>query len=83
MSDDPVQSKRWRFTISKHLLEFPKVSCTVLSKIITERLRYHKFFISWVPKMPVECTHNAENGFSFEFLVQYHKDGDEFLDHII
>jgi hypothetical protein len=27
------------------------------------------------------CTQNAENGFAFDFLEQYHKDGDEFLNH--
>jgi hypothetical protein len=26
---------------------------------------------------------NAENFFSFEFLQQYHKDGDGFLSHIV
>jgi hypothetical protein len=29
------------------------------------------------------CTQNAENGFGFDFLEQYHKDGDEFLSHIV
>jgi hypothetical protein len=28
------------------------------------------------------CAHNAENGFGFDFLEQYHKDGDEFVSHI-
>jgi hypothetical protein len=28
-----------------------------------------------------ECTQNAENG--FDFLEQYHKDGHEFLKHIV
>jgi hypothetical protein len=28
------------------------------------------------------CT-NAENGFGFDFLERYHKDGDAFLNHII
>jgi hypothetical protein len=26
---------------------------------------------------------NAENGFGFDFLQRYHKDGDEFLSHFI
>jgi hypothetical protein len=30
-----------------------------------------------------KCTPNAKNGFSFEFLERYHKDGYEFLNHII
>jgi hypothetical protein len=29
------------------------------------------------------CTQNAENFFSFDFLEQYHKDGDEFVSHIV
>jgi hypothetical protein len=29
------------------------------------------------------CTQNAGNGFGFDFLQRYHKDGDEFLNHII
>jgi hypothetical protein len=29
------------------------------------------------------CTQNSENDFSFDFLAWYHKDGDEFLKHII
>jgi hypothetical protein len=29
------------------------------------------------------CSQNAENGFGFDFLEQYHKDGDEFLNHIV
>jgi hypothetical protein len=28
-------------------------------------------------------TQNAENGLSFDFLEKYHKDGDEFLSHIV
>jgi hypothetical protein len=29
------------------------------------------------------CTQNAENGFGFDFLGQYHKYGNDFLSHII
>jgi hypothetical protein len=29
------------------------------------------------------CAQNAENGFGFDFLERYHKDGDEFLNNII
>jgi hypothetical protein len=29
------------------------------------------------------CAQNAENGFGFHFLEQYHKDGDEFINHIV
>jgi hypothetical protein len=29
------------------------------------------------------CAENSENGFGFDFLELYHKDGDEFFNHII
>jgi hypothetical protein len=29
------------------------------------------------------CAQNAENGFGFDFLERYHKDGDEFHSHIV
>jgi hypothetical protein len=29
------------------------------------------------------CKQNTENGFSFDFLEQYHKGGNEFLNHIV
>jgi hypothetical protein len=29
------------------------------------------------------CAQNAENGFRFDFLKRYDKDGDEFLNHIV
>jgi hypothetical protein len=29
------------------------------------------------------CAQNKESGFGFDFLEQYHKDGDEFLKHIV
>jgi hypothetical protein len=54
VSDDLVQSvdqkmcERRRFTISELSCEFPHISHTVLYKIITERLGYHKFCARWV-----------------------------------
>jgi hypothetical protein len=35
------------------------------------------------PKNAHRCARNAENGFASDFLARYHKDGDEFLNHII
>jgi hypothetical protein len=29
------------------------------------------------------CTQNTKNGFGFDFLEQYHKDGYEFLNHTV
>jgi hypothetical protein len=43
VSDDLVQSERWRFIISEIFCVFPQISCTVLYEIITVRLGYHKF----------------------------------------
>jgi hypothetical protein len=36
-----------------------------------------------VPKNAHGCAQNAENGFGFYVLERYHKDGDEFLNHIV
>jgi hypothetical protein len=51
VSDDLVQSERWRFTISTLSCEFPQISCTLLYEIIIFRLGYHKFCAKCVPKM--------------------------------
>jgi hypothetical protein len=51
VSDDLVQSvdqkinERQRFTISELSCKFPQISHTVLYKITTVRLGYHKFCI--------------------------------------
>jgi hypothetical protein len=67
------------------LCEFPQISRTVLYKIITIRLGYHKFCTRWVPKMltGVHKTQRMASVFSDFFLEQYHKYGDEFLNHIV
>jgi hypothetical protein len=57
VSNDLVQNvdqkicERWHFTISELLCEFPQISCTVLYKIITVRLGYHKFCARRVPRL--------------------------------
>jgi hypothetical protein len=33
--------------------------------------------------MGSESAQNADNDFGFNFLERYHKDGDEFLNHIV
>jgi hypothetical protein len=43
--------ERLCFTISELSCEFPQMSCTVLYKIITVRLGYHKFCTRRIPKM--------------------------------
>jgi macrodomain Ter protein organizer (MatP/YcbG family) len=35
------------------------------------------------PEYAHGCVENAENGFGFDFLERNHKDGDEFLTHIV
>jgi hypothetical protein len=64
--------ERWRFTISRVSCEFTQISRTVHYEIFTNRLGNHKFL-----------TQNAENGFGFDLLEQYHKDGNDFLNHIV
>jgi hypothetical protein len=57
VSDDLVQSvnqkicEGWCFTVSEIWCDFPQVSHTVVYKIITVRLGYHKFCSRWVPKL--------------------------------
>jgi hypothetical protein len=57
VSDDTVQSvdqkicERCHFTILERGCEFRQISCTVLCKINTVRLGYHKFCAKWVSKI--------------------------------
>jgi hypothetical protein len=39
-----------RFTISELSEEFPQTSRTILYRIVTDRLGYHKFSARWVSK---------------------------------
>jgi histone-lysine N-methyltransferase SETMAR len=89
VSDGNLQSvdqkicERQRFTISEPSYEFQQILLTVLYEIITVRLGYHKFCARWVPKM-LTGEHKAQRMASaLTFLEGYHKDGDEFLNHII
>jgi hypothetical protein len=88
LSDDLVQSvdeiicERWGFTISEFSCEFPEISHTVLYEIIILRLGYHKSCARWVLKM-LTGTHETQTMASaWNFLERYHKDDDEFLNHI-
>jgi hypothetical protein len=88
VSDDLVRSvdqkicERRRFTISEFSCEFPQISYTLLYETITVRLGCHKFCARWFRKS-LRLVQNTENGFGFDFLERYHKDGDEFLNHIV
>jgi hypothetical protein len=88
VSDDLVQSvdqticERWGFTISELWYELPQISCTLLYEIITDRLGYQVCARS-VPKM-LKVAHKMQRMTSvLTYLEWYHKDGDEFLKHIV
>jgi transposase len=87
--DDLVQSvdqktcERWRFTISELSCEFSQISLTVLYEIITVRLGYHKFCARQVLKILMGVHKKQRMPLALSFLEQYHKDGDEFVNHII
>jgi hypothetical protein len=57
-----------RFTMSELCTHFPHISCSLLREIVTEHLQYHK----------AKCM-----GAALNFLVRYHNEGDEFLNHIV
>jgi hypothetical protein len=73
VSDDLVQSvdqkicEKWQFTISG----------------IMDRLGYHQFCQEMGSENAHGCAQNAENGFDFDFLQPYHKDGNKFLSHTV
>jgi hypothetical protein len=89
VSDDLVQSveqnmcERLRFTISELSCEFPQISRTVLYKIIAVRLGYLKFYARWVLKMLTGAHKKQRIASALTFLERYHKDGNEFLSHIV
>jgi hypothetical protein len=86
---DRVQSvdqnicERRRFTVSEVSCEFPQISCTILYEIITVRLGYHKFCARWPLKMLMGAHKAQRMASALTFLERYHKDGDEFLSHIV
>jgi hypothetical protein len=89
VSDDLVQSVDQKisesrcFKISELSCEFPHISRAILYEIITIRLGYHKFCPTWVPKMITGVHKKQRMDAALPFLERYHKDGDEFLNHIV
>jgi hypothetical protein len=76
--------ERRSFTISELSCEFPQISLTLLCDIITVRLSNdRKFCERWVPKMLTGAHKMQKMASGLTFLQRYHKDGDEFLSHII
>jgi hypothetical protein len=83
VSDDLVQSERWCFTISELSREFLQISRTFLREIFTVRLGYHKFCARWISKMLTGAHKTQRMASVLTFLQQYHKEGDDFLNHIV
>jgi hypothetical protein len=89
VNDKLVQSvdqnicERERFTFSELSCEFPQISRTLLHKIITARLVYHKFCARWVPKMLMGAHKKQRMVSALTLLERYYKNGDEFLNHIV
>jgi hypothetical protein len=75
--------ERRHFTISELLCEFPQSSSTLLYENIIVRLGYHKFCTRWVPKMLMGVHKMKRMALALAFLEQYHKDGNEFFNHIV
>jgi hypothetical protein len=75
--------ERQRFTISEPSCEFPQISCIVLHEIITVRLGCHHKFCTSVLKMLKGVKKPQRTALDLTFLEQYHKDGEEFLNHMI
>jgi hypothetical protein len=75
--------ERRRVTISELSCEFLQISRTVLYEIITVRLGCHKVCARWVPKMLTGRHKTQRMASALPFLERYHKDGDQFLNHIV
>jgi hypothetical protein len=56
---------------------------TLLYEIITVRRGYFKFCARRVLKMLMGAHKTQRMALALTFLEQYHKDGDEFLNHIV
>jgi hypothetical protein len=82
-SVDQKICERWRLTISELLCEFPQISRTILSKNNHCYARLSQVLRKMGSKNAHGCIQNAVNDFGVDFLERYHKDGDEFLNHII
>lgn len=80
--DEKIKEDR-RFTITELSLSFPQISRSLLHKIVTQKLGYHKFCARWVPKILTETHKNQRMAASFTFLDSYEKDGDLLLDRIV
>jgi hypothetical protein len=73
-----------RFKISELSCELPQISRILLYEIITVELGYYKFRARSVLKMLTRA-HKGRKWLRllYTFLQRHHKDGDEFLNHIV
>jgi hypothetical protein len=72
-----------RFTMSELSTHFPHISRSLLHETVTEHLQYHKLCVRWVPKILTDDHTTKRMGAALNFLVRYHNEGDEFLNHIV
>jgi hypothetical protein len=72
-----------RFTMSELSTHFPHISHSLLHKIIMEHLHCLSLCARWVPKMLTDDHKTKRMGAAPKFSVQYHNEGDEFLNHIV
>ncbi|GFV52278.1 histone-lysine N-methyltransferase SETMAR [Trichonephila clavipes] len=71
------------FTISTLALEFPNVGRTTLHKVVSEKLKFRKLCARWVPRLLTEEHKLKRMACALDFLDQYHKEGDQFLERIV
>ncbi|GFX59316.1 histone-lysine N-methyltransferase SETMAR [Trichonephila clavipes] len=80
--DEKIREDR-RFTISTLALEFPIVGRTTLHKVVSEKLKFRKLCVCWVPRLLTE-EHKLEiMACALDFLDRYLKEGDQFLQMIV
>jgi hypothetical protein len=80
--NEKIQENRI-FTMSELSTHFPHISPSLLHDIVTEHLHYHELCARWLPKMLTDDHKTKSMGAALNFLVQYHNECDEFLNHIV
>lgn len=72
-----------RFTISELSDHFPEISRSLLHKLVTEKLGYHKFCARWIPKLLTDEHKIKRMSSAIDFLSRYDAEGEEFLNRIV
>jgi hypothetical protein len=84
VSDDLVQSERWRFTISEISCEFHKFRALLSTGLSQLGYAIKSFAQDGFRKCSRVRTKRREWSASVDFFLErYHKDGYEFLSHIV